>query len=300
MSRELARRVENRDNYRALIRALEEQVSGLLPKVMPRERFLRIALMAASRTPKLLLCTGGSISTCLIQAAELGLPVGPTLGMFYLIPRRNKSLETESGGDVFEATALVGYKGWAELARRSGEIGFADADVVYDCDKLVVKRGLYPDLTHEPDYNGARTDEHIVGAYAVVGLKGVERPVFAYLPLDEIKKRRARSASKNDGPWVTDFAAMCRKSAILALLKGGLIPLSTDAQRALEIDPDAANEPQPEDADEVTQAPAPAPAKSGADRVRAALPKGDSVPQQVDPGERVPDVAETDHEEGEE
>ena len=268
--------VGNKENYQKLIKALDQQVSGLLTPAQAK-KFLSIALLAAGRNPKLCECTGGSIAACVVQAAELGLPIGPTLGMYYLIPRKNKNLRTQDGGEVSECTGMIGYKGWAELMRRSGEIGYADADVVYDCDEFKVTRGSHPSLIHVPDYtHEARSgenkdsDPHIIGAYAVVSIKGVKNPIFTYLPLVEIRKRRARSAAKGDGPWVTDFAAMCRKTAILALLKGGLVPLSADAQRAILLEPEEEDAPAPDEVPVVTQAPS----RTGADRVRKALGEG--------------------------
>jgi recombinational DNA repair protein RecT len=49
----------------------------------------------------------------------------------------------------------------------------------------------------------------------------------------QIEARRKRSDARDRGPWVTDFAAMCRKSAIRALLVGGRVPLSSEMEHAL-------------------------------------------------------------------
>jgi recombinational DNA repair protein RecT len=271
MASNIATTVGNPAGFQELMAKLGDKLVKSLPSVISEKRFTQLALVAGSRTAHFFECTGGSIAQCVMQAAELGLPIGPTLGLAYLIPRKNKNLRTSTGGDVYECTIIVGYKGWAELARRSGEISYIDADVVYKGDTFKVERGLTPSLVHVPDYdsperNGApRTpqaqgdeppeygdepgapsgskfatpDDNIIGSYAVIRLKGVEQPLFVYLSRTEILKRKSRSAAARfGGPWSTDFSAMCRKSAILALLKGGLVPLSPEVKLAMEVDQD--------------------------------------------------------------
>lgn len=270
MANQIATVVGNPAGFQDLMNKLGDKLVRSLPSVISEKRFTQLALVAGSRTAHFFECTGGSIAQCIMQAAELGLPIGATLGHAYLIPRKNKNLKTADGRDVYECTIIVGYKGWAELARRSGEISYIDADVVYKGDVFKVARGLEPSLIHEPNYDsperngpqrtvtqsdeapeygdepgapsGPRTatpDDNIIGAYAVIRLKGVEQPLFVYLSRTDIMKRKARSsAARYGGPWSSDLAAMCRKSAILALLKGGLVPLSAEIQHAMDVDQD--------------------------------------------------------------
>jgi hypothetical protein len=50
----------------------------------------------------------------------------------------------------------------------------------------------------------------------------------------QVDAHRRRSKSSGSGPWVTDYAAMAKKTVIKQVLK--LCPASTDLVRALEID----------------------------------------------------------------
>ena len=51
------------------------QIGMVLPKHLTPDRMVRIALSAASREPKLLQCTPGSIGLSLMKAAEFGVEV---------------------------------------------------------------------------------------------------------------------------------------------------------------------------------------------------------------------------------
>lgn len=227
------------------LRAREGKLAEIVPKMVARlltpQRLIAIVASAASRTPKLLQCTPESVYTELHKAAQLGLEAAGPMGHYYLVPRWN------SRANRMECTGIIGYKGLAELCRRSGEIARIDAAVVYDGELFEVRRGLSPDLVHVWDLGVQRTDSHVVAAYAVLETNAGAK-YFEVLSRSEIERRRDRSQAKADGPWGTDFAAMCRKTALRALLAGGLVPLSSELATALELDgaaelPDAADLP---------------------------------------------------------
>jgi recombination protein RecT len=123
------------------------------------------------------------------------------------------------------------------LGRRSGEISSIDASVVYKGEPFAVMRGAHPDIKHEWCSDVDRSDASIVAAYAVVRLKD-HSIVFEVLTRQEIDARRARSMSRDNGPWVTDYSRMARKTALRALFTGGLVPMSAEIVRAIEIDND--------------------------------------------------------------
>lgn len=207
------------------LRAIVASSAALLPKHMTADRMVKLVYAAATKTPKLFDCTPSSIGMCLTTCSEIGLEPGDIRGHVYLIPRGN------------ECTLLVGYKGYAELARRSGDIVAIDACVVYDGELFSVSRGLHPNIEHVVGLGVDRSDEKLIAAYAIAVLKS-GATVFEVLTRSEIEKHRSRSQSRNNGPWVTDFARMARKSALRSLFTGGLVPMSAEIVRALEIDHD--------------------------------------------------------------
>ena len=93
--------------------------SDVLPKFLPAERLVRVALTAISEQPKLLECTQESIILALMDAARLGLEPGGSLKQAHLVP--------------FKTTCVLipDYRGLAELARRSGQVRDVYAQVVY-------------------------------------------------------------------------------------------------------------------------------------------------------------------------
>lgn len=192
-----------------------------------------MALTAATKTPKLLECSPPSMMQALMHCAELGLEPGGALGHIYLIPR---------GGEV---QAQVGYKGLAELARRSGQIARIGAGVVY---RAEIEAGTFkarhepPSIEHTIDVDLDVDDDpsNLVLAYCVVETTdgGRYQSIVGHRRIARAKKASS-TAGKSSSPWATDTAAMWRKTAILDLLNGGLVPLSTELSRALEVEREA-------------------------------------------------------------
>lgn len=261
----------------AYLRTREGKIAEIMPKAlaktMPPARLITIAMAAASRNKDLLKCSPESVYLALHHSAQLGLEAGGPLGHFYLVPRWNKAI----GG--LECTSVIGYKGLAELCRRSGEISRIDAAVVYEGEHFAVRRGLSPDLEHVWDISVPRTQEKVVAAYAVLVTKD-GAAYFEVLTRAQIEERRAKSGTKGGGPWASDYAAMCRKSALRALLAGGLVPLSTELAVALEEDI------RSEDAEEPAAPPAPEQTDDGpktqTDQVKDALKKKGAKAKRAD------------------
>lgn len=252
------------------VKRIMADTAGLLPRHMTGERMVKLVYAAATKQPELLNCTTASIGMCLTTCSELGLEPGDVRGHVYLIPRKN------SAAKITECTLLVGYKGFAELARRSGEIASIDATVVYEGEPFEVFRGAHPDIKHTwcPDVD--RSNQKIVAAYAIARLKDGSI-AFEVLTKAEIDARRKRSSASGSGPWVTDYARMARKSALRALFMGGLVPLSAEIVRAIEEDAD-------NETIEATASETPTGARSGAlaslhSMTRAALEAGTSETQ---------------------
>jgi recombination protein RecT len=222
---------QTKQTFRASLAKIVQDSAELLPRHMTPERMLKLVYAAATKTPKLFQCTPASIGMCLTTCSELGLEPGDVRGHVYLIPRENRR------AGVLECTLQIGYKGYAELGRRSGEIAALDAAVVYKGEIFTVSRGAHPDIQHTWSPDADRSDASIVAAYAIARLRDGSLS-FEVLTRQEIDARRARSMSRNDGPWVTDYARMARKTALRALFTGGLVPMSAEVVRAIEIDND--------------------------------------------------------------
>lgn len=208
------------DLFGAALASRRTGYAAVLPKHVSPDRFIRSAMIAVSRTPKLLDCTPASMYHALQQAATLGLEVSGTLGSAYLVPYKST------------VQLIPGYRGLIGLARQSGEVTSIDAYVVHERDVCHVSLGTEPKIDHEPCLDGDPGAMRLV--YAVAKLVGGGQQ-FVVMTKAEVDKIRARSKSANDGPWVTDYEEMAKKTAIRRLMK--YLPLSVEKlARALELD----------------------------------------------------------------
>lgn len=219
---------ENGPTVDTTIAGLIERQKGAIGRALPRgmdaDRFARILITECKANPGLLRCEPMSMLAAVMRAAQLGLEPGP-LGHVYLVPFRNgKTGRTE-------VQFILGYKGTVALARRSGEIVDLYADVVYDGDEFDYNLGLHRDLRHKRTPKSDRSK--VTHAYAVAHFVGGGH-VFEVLDRIDIDARRNRSKAKDAGPWVTDFDAMAKKSAVRALAKW--LPLTVETASTLEGD----------------------------------------------------------------
>lgn len=202
---------------RSLLERSKDQIKLALPKHMTPERLIRITMTAVQSSPKLMECDALSVVGSVIQAAQLGLEPDGVIGHAYLVPFWNgKTKRTD-------AKLMIGYRGFLALARNSGEIEEIGAQVVYSKDKFDYEYGLDAFLRHKPAMNDDRGEPS--GAYAYARLKGGGK-VFEVLSMAEINKARKQSKAADDGPWVTHWAEMARKTAIRRLAK--YLPLSVE------------------------------------------------------------------------
>jgi len=199
-------------------------------KHMSPERMVKIVTAAASREPKLLLCTPMSILRSLMTAAEVGLEVGSILGEGYLVPYENRKVRPSQ----MEAQFIPGYRGLISLARRTGEIANIYAEAVYPGDRFEVTLGLDPNIIHIPDWDSDERDQerNLTGIYAVAKFKDGSHQ-FVYMPRKKIERLRTRSKCSDSGPWSTDYEEMSKKTGIRRLAK--CLPMSVEMLKAIRI-----------------------------------------------------------------
>lgn len=211
------------DNLAGLLSKMMPEIGRALPAHIKPDRMLRIATTALRQNPDLALCTPASFVGCVMQAATLGLEPNTPLGLAYLIPRKSNKLDKGQR----ECTLIIGYQGQMDLSRRGG-VPVIYAYVVREGDHFRCTLGTDAKIEHVPSEAVDREDTPITHAYAVAKVAG--EPVFVVLTKPQVEKRRARSGAADDGPWVTDYEAMCCKTAIRALWK--FLPKSAEMARA--------------------------------------------------------------------
>lgn len=200
-----------------------DQIRKALPAHMSADRMARIAMTALTRTPKLSECTQQSFFKCLLDLSSWGLE--PDGRHAHLIPYGK------------DCTLILDFKGIVALAYRSGFVKNIHSDVVYAGD--VFEYSLGKVQRHTPwDY---RLDDKpanrgdIVAAYCIVEMKddAVHHEVMTKAEIDSIK---SRSRAGSNGPWVTDYPQMARKTVFRRASKW--LPLSAEIQDAFERDDD--------------------------------------------------------------
>lgn len=177
---------------------LAPRFAAVLGRIMQPERLIRTIMISLDRTPKLYECDRQSIFNAALSAACLGLEVDGVTGQAYLLPFKGR------------AQLVVGYRGFATLAARSG---YAVRGAVirqgddFESDKA---EGL---IRHRAKLGN---DGRIIGAWA----RAVSNTLPAHcevMSIEELMAIKAKSpgASKSDSPWndpKVGFPAMCEKT----------------------------------------------------------------------------------------
>jgi recombination protein RecT len=207
-----------------MIRQLMPKVKDLLPKHLTPERMMRVSLNAMVRNPKLLQCSTLSVCNAIVTCSEFGLEPNTPLGLAHIIPYGNV------------ATFQIGYPGLLELAHRSGRVEFDVPQCVHEHDTFEYSLGLKPDLKHIPN----RTQRgDVIGYYAVARVQGSDTPKFVYMSRADVEahaRRFSKAYAQKGGPWETNFDAMAKKTAMIALCKW--LPRSIEGalEKAIAID----------------------------------------------------------------
>jgi recombination protein RecT len=191
------------------------------------------------QSPDLLKCSQSSLIISLLRAAAVGLPPDGILQMAYLIPREIKRQVRGQWTKVWEAGFQIGYQGWAELARRSGEVTYIAARVVRERDRYQppVFTLHKDDFEHEP-YMGDEDAGKIKSAYGVVRFRNGEANslhlTLARIYSDHRRFSTAYNPDNSKCPWVAHEEAMIQKTLITAICKHA--PKSAELRAAATLD----------------------------------------------------------------
>lgn len=199
-----------------------DQIKTALPRHLNVDRMIRIALTEVRKIPKLKECNPLSFAGAVIVCSQLGLEPGNALGHVYLIPFK---------GNV---QVILGYRGMIELARRSGQIVSICAHMVCEHDEFSFAYGLHEALHHKPKMDGERGE--VIAAYAIAHLVGGGHQIEV-MSRHEIDAVRTRSKSANEGPWVTDYSEMARKTVLRRLFK--YLPVSIEMATVNQLEHEA-------------------------------------------------------------
>lgn len=248
MARDLAQRAAQQRNAPAEQQTLAQQIQQMrsefqlaMPHGAEAGQLVRDALTCLRGTPKLASCYAQSVLGGLMTCAQLGLRPGVAgLGHAWLIPMWNGKEKRN------DATLIIGYRGYLDLAYRHDKVVSIASRVVYTQDHFELSYDLEGDhLTHRPFLDGPRGDPRLY--YAIARLKGGYAMTEPWTHADMMAHRdryamakfkdRETGVTKLLGPWADAEQAieMGRKTMIRGpLLK--MIPISTELGIASTVD----------------------------------------------------------------
>lgn len=206
------------DQLKKTLANMATQFKAALPPHISHERFVRVIQTAISTNPALVKADRTSFLAACLKLAEKGLAADGVEAALVTF------------GD--KVTAMPMLAGTLKLVRNSGELKTITAQMVYKNDKFkywVDSDGEH--LNHEPNLFSERGEAIGVYSMAVTKENGVYIEVLTMADIEKVKKS-SRSAA--NGPWVTWFEQMAKKSAIRRLAKR--LPSSTDLDTALSDD----------------------------------------------------------------
>lgn len=99
---------------------VRKQINSVVGK--DSQMFITSIMSAVSANPTLQECEHGSLLSCALLGQSLKLSPSPTLGQFYMVPFNDKK------AGIKKAQFVLGYKGYIQLAIRSGQ--YSDIDCI--------------------------------------------------------------------------------------------------------------------------------------------------------------------------
>ena len=228
----------------------KEKLNELLGKNAPA--FTTSVLQIVNNNSMLVNADPATIFSAACTAATLNLPINNNLGFAYIVPYSTDAKDAsgnkiplldENGKQVknfyknkefpqwvktVEAQFQMGYKGFIQLAQRSGQFERIAATAVYD-GQLVEANPL---LGYKFDWKVKKTGSPIGYVAFFKLINGFTAEL--YMSIDEINdhaKRYSQSFKSGYGVWKDQFESMALKT-VLKLLLSKQAPLSIEMQTA--------------------------------------------------------------------
>lgn len=187
-----------------------------------------------SNDTKLQECEANSVIFSALKATALDLPLDPNLGMAYVIPFKN----TKKG--IKEAQFQIGYKGFTQLAIRSGQFKTINVRDVREGE--IIGEDFISGEMQFKRVEG-REDKPIIGYVAYFRLiNGFEK--MSYWRVEELVEHAKKYSQtytsqyqnvRDSSKWTTDFDGMAKKT-VIKLLLSKYAPLSIQMQSAIKAD----------------------------------------------------------------
>lgn len=239
--------------------AYKNLINNTLQDPKRASRFIAAVSSAVGATPALQECEAGSIITAALLGESLNLAPSPQLGQFYMVPFKQKEKRDRNGKvispEMMKAQFILGYKGYIQLAIRSGQ--YKKINVLEVKDGELVS---FDPFTEEIQCRYIEdTDERdaapTIGYYAMFEYQNGFRkalywsrkkmmahadkysPAFSSLSYEKLQKGKIpeKDLWKYSSFWYKDFDDMAKKTMLRQLISRWGV-MSIEMQQAFEAD----------------------------------------------------------------
>ena len=197
------------------------------------DRFIASIVSAVQVNSDLQECTNPSILSAALLGESLKLSPSPQLGQYYMVPFRNNKKGCK------EAQFQLGYKGYIQLAIRSGQYKKLNVLAIKDVELV-----RFDPLNEEIEVNliddeEVREEAKTIGYYAMFEYTNGFRKAMYWskkkMEAHALKYSKGYAAKKGYTFWEKDFDGMAYKTMLRQLIsKWGI--MSIDMQNAMESD----------------------------------------------------------------
>lgn len=174
-----------------------------------------------------------SIYNAAAVAATLDLPINNNLGFAYIIPYNERFMDNDGQWKQRQVAQFqLGYKGFIQLAQRSGQFKTISATPILE-GQLVEENPLTGFVF---DFKKKISDK-VIGFAAYFSLVNGFEKTF-YMSIEQMKahgKKYSKTFDNKNGRWELDFEGMGNKT-VLKLLLSKFAPLSIEMQKAISVD----------------------------------------------------------------
>jgi recombination protein RecT len=206
--------------------------------------FITSVLQIAAQNSLLAKADPVSVYQAAAVAATLDLPLNQNLGFAYIVPYNQKYKDEKGAWQTKQVAQFqMGYKGFIQLAQRTGQFKSIYSTPVYEGQILEAN----PLDGYVFDFNKKISDKVIGYAARFKLLNGFE--ATWYMTIEQLKGhggKYSKTFGNEKGLWNTDFDAMASKT-VIKLLLSKFAPLSVEMQKAVITDQSVINNADNED-----------------------------------------------------
>lgn len=217
--------------------SVQEQFRNALGK--HKDTFVASLIDMYTGDKSLQTCKPNAVISEALRAATMSLPLNKALGFSYIVVYNNKVKVTNERGQIVEKTIptptfITGYKGFIQLAMRTGQYRCINCDVVYDGELSNVDK-----LSGRITMDGEKKSDKVVGYFAYIELingfskvlflsvEDVARHAKTYSPslkynknvtVDSLKQLGENRTFASSVGWLGNFESMALKTVLRKLL----------------------------------------------------------------------------------